>query len=105
MNNTILVVSTAPLVEARRIAKTLVESKLVACVNLIPQVESYYRWKEEFCQDSEALLWMKTRFELLDSVMEKIKILHSYEVPEVIAFNIESGSQDYLEWILTQTTS
>lgn len=100
----IVIISTAPLKEARKIAKELVENKLVACVNLIPQVESYYLWKGEYCEDQEALLWMKTRRELLDLVMEKINTLHSYEVPEVIVLNIESGAKDYLDWIKSQTT-
>lgn len=90
--------------EGRRIAKVLVEERLVACVNIIPGITSIYHWKGEICEDGEALLWIKTREALIPSLQERILQLHPYEVPEIISLAISGGSKDYLSWILEETT-
>ena len=85
--------------EARRIAHQLVERRLAACVNLIPQVESIYRWKGKVETGREWLLIIKTTVAQFSAVREAIRELHSYDVPECIVFTIEDGSEEYLDWL------
>ena len=99
-----LVLSTVPESESSRIAGTLVSERLVACVNAAP-VQSCYRWKGEICRDREDLLVMKTRESLFPRVMERLKELHPYELPEILAVPVWGGSGAYLEWVLGETTS
>jgi periplasmic divalent cation tolerance protein len=85
--------------EARSIARALVERELAACVNIVPQVESVYRWQGEVETATEFMLLIKTAAEVFDRVREALIELHSYELPECIAIGIEDGSAAYLEWI------
>jgi len=85
--------------EAERIAKRLVDERLAACVNVLPNISSTYRWKGKVEHVREVLLLMKTSHEKLDRLMAKVKELHSYEVPEILALPIERGSQEYLKWL------
>jgi periplasmic divalent cation tolerance protein len=86
--------------EARKIARTLVEHKLAACVNLLPTaIESVYRWKGQIDSAREFLLIVKTTRKRFAAVQSEICRLHSYDVPEIIALPIISGSRDYLRWI------
>jgi periplasmic divalent cation tolerance protein len=85
--------------EARKIARYLVEHRLAACVNVVPQIESIYRWQGKVESAREWLLLIKTTAELFPSVRDAIHELHSYELPECIALNIEDGSSEYLDWI------
>ena len=89
--------------EGLKISHALVQEKLVACVNIIAGVRSIYWWKDEVCDDREWLLVMKTRSALVPALQSRIKALHSYEVPEIIAFPIEQGLPAYLEWVLEST--
>jgi periplasmic divalent cation tolerance protein len=89
--------------EAVEIAQTLVREQRVACVNIISGVRSIYRWKGEVCDDQEWLLIMKTRTSLIASLRDRIRELHSYEVPEIIAFPIDQGLPEYLNWVLENT--
>ncbi len=89
--------------EAVEIAQTLVREQWVACVNIISGVRSIYRWKGEVCDDQEWLLIMKTRTSLIASLRDRIRELHSYEVPEIIAFPIDQGLPEYLNWVLENT--
>ncbi len=99
-----LVLVTAPEEEsARKIAGRLVEEKLAACVNLIHGVDSLYRWEGEVEEDCEVLLIIKTRTELITShLVPLIHSLHPYQVPEVIALPIVTGSHKYLDWLGTE---
>jgi periplasmic divalent cation tolerance protein len=85
--------------KARQIGTALVERQLVACVNLMPGVESIYRWEGKVCAEQEVLGILKTtagRFEELRTALEE---LHPYEVPEVLALPVEAGSEQYLGWV------
>ncbi|HTT20139.1 MAG TPA: divalent-cation tolerance protein CutA [Candidatus Sulfotelmatobacter sp.] len=85
--------------EARKIAHHLVEHQLAACVNILPQIQSVYRWQGKVESNREWLLLIKTTAEKFDDVRDAIRELHSYDLPECIAIAIEDGSADYLEWI------
>jgi periplasmic divalent cation tolerance protein len=85
--------------EARKIAHYLVEQQLAACVNLVPQVESIYRWQGKVESSREWLLSIKTTAERFPAVRDAIQELHSYDLPECIALAIEDGSSEYLSWI------
>lgn len=85
--------------EAMKIAKELIENKLAGCVNIIKDIRSIYRWEGKIQDDSEALMIAKTQKYIFDSLVEKVKELHSYTVPEIIAIPIIAGSEDYLKWL------
>ena len=100
MTDKIIVLSTcASPEEAERIARTLVEKKLAACVNILPAVRSLYRWKDAIQDDQESLLVIKSSRGLFSDLRSEIEKVHSYEVPEVIATPIVEGSEGYLLWL------
>ncbi len=88
--------------EARKISQALVSENLAACVNYFP-VRSIYRWKGNIEESDEVALIAKTRRELVDRVIARVKQLHSYEVPCVVSWIIENGNPDFLEWIREET--
>lgn len=85
--------------EARRVARTLVEECHAACANLLPQVESIYRWKGEVETAVETLVLFKTTKDSYWQFEARLRELHSYEVPEIVAVNIDSGLPAYLRWV------
>jgi periplasmic divalent cation tolerance protein len=85
--------------EARNIAQALVERQLAACVNITPQIESVYRWQGEIETAAEYLLIIKTTEVAFNRVLEAVKELHTYELPECIEIAVEDGSAPYLDWI------
>lgn len=99
-NYGVVLVSAGSLPEAEAIATSLVKSKLAACVNLVP-IQSIYTWQGELHQEQEWQLLIKTDLSQFPTLEAKIRELHSYEVPEIIALPIVAGSQPYLDWIST----
>ncbi len=99
MSYYIFLVTVPNLEEGKKIAKILVENKIVACVNIIQDIISIYRWKGRIEEDGEHLLVIKTNERNSNHLIDKINELHSYDTPECIGFKIEKGSEKYLNWI------
>jgi periplasmic divalent cation tolerance protein len=99
MSEIIVLVTASDKVEAARIARALVEARLAGCVNIVKDIRSIYSWQGKIEDENEVLMVVKTRELLFDSLMEKVKELHSYTVPEIIALPIIQGSEDYLKWL------
>lgn len=100
----VVMVTTVFLEEARSIARSLLEQKLAACVNLFP-VNSMYLWQGKLEQEDEYQLLIKTDLTRFAELAQQIKILHSYEVPEIIALPIVAASQSYLNWLEESTNA
>ncbi len=104
MKNYILILSTTPTrLLAQKISKILVKEKLAACVNISSPIESTYFWKGKICCEKEFLLLIKSKKSLFKKIEKRIRELHTYEVPEIIALPILQGNEDYLTWITKQT--
>jgi periplasmic divalent cation tolerance protein len=84
---------------AIKISNNLVNEKLAACCNIVKGIRSIYLWEGKVCDDSEQLLIMKSKIEVYKKLEDKIKDLHPYDVPEIIAVSIDKGSEKYLKWI------
>lgn len=101
----LLALSTFPDADtARQICNQLVADRLVACANILPAVESIYRWKENIEVGNETLVFFKLSQERSTTFQEKLRSLHPYEVPEIIWLNIENGLPDYLKWVGDMTS-
>ena len=85
--------------EAAEIARALIGERLAACANIVDHVKSIYRWKEEVEEASEVLLLIKSTDDRLNDLIARVRQLHSYKNPEVIAIKVEDGSSEYLDWV------
>ena len=104
MKGELIVFVTAPgAEEAAKMAEAVVEDRLAACVNIVGGVESIYRWEGKVTRDREVLMIIKTTAERYAELERRIKELHSYTTPEVVAIEIERGSQPYLDWLRDST--
>lgn len=99
----VVLVTTSDAEDASRIARALVDEKLCACVNVVGPIRSVFKWEGKVCDEAEALLVIKTRGALFDRLCGRIRELHSYDVPEVIALPIVAGNDAYLRWIDKET--
>ena len=103
MNFIAIYITAKDIDQAKVIGRKLVEERLVACVNIIPAIESMYWWQGAICSDREAIIIAKTKRSLFDKVEQRVKELHSYEVPCIVSYPIEKGNQEYLDWIEHET--
>jgi periplasmic divalent cation tolerance protein len=104
MNHELIVfVTTSSHNEAASIADALVSERLAACVNIVGAIESVYRWEGKVTHDHEALMIIKTTGERYDDLERRVRELHSYSTPEVVALRIQRGSEHYLSWLREST--
>jgi periplasmic divalent cation tolerance protein len=105
MTDKVVLFSTCPdMAEAEKLASHLVETRLAACVNAVPAIRSFYRWKSKVENDPEVLLVIKTARDRVDAVRAEIEKLHTYELPELIALPIVDGAPNYLSWLDSELT-
>jgi len=95
----VVFITTGSTEEAQQISRILLEQRKVACVNIIPKVDSLFWWEDKLDSAQENLLIAKTKASLLPEIINLVKKVHSYDVPEIIALPIVGGNQEYLEWI------
>ena len=86
--------------EASRIAELLVNSRLAACVQILPEVQSVYRWKGEVERNTEILLLAKTTSDKFDELDRAVREIHSYDTPEIVALPVNAASESYMNWLL-----
>lgn len=99
-----VVLCTCPDVEtAQALARQLVESSLVACVNVVPGLRSIYRWNGSVQEDAEVLMILKTTGDRLEVARERLVQLHPYDVPEFVALAVSNGHDSYLQWVVDST--
>jgi periplasmic divalent cation tolerance protein len=91
--------------EARRIATALIDEQLAACVNILDNIYSIYQWQGKTESAAESLMLIKTRANLLPAIELRLRDLHSYDVPELVALPIAQGAPPYLDWLLASTSN
>ncbi len=100
-----LILTTCSSQQAEELAAQLLAERLIGCANLMPQVRSLYHWQGELCREEECLLLMETTVGLIDRATERLRELHSYEVPKIVTLNPETCDSDYLRWLQEVTRS
>jgi periplasmic divalent cation tolerance protein len=101
----IIITTLADRASARAVAEALVRERLAACVNVMSECASIYRWQGKVETATEVPLWIKTRASLTDAVQQFIRTHHAYELPEIIVLPVSAGLQPYLEWVVDQTSA
>lgn len=96
-------ITAASMEEAEKVCQALVKERLAACANVISGIKSFFFWEGEVQNEPEVVIVGKTRSELADKLVEKVKEVHSYEVPCVITWPIEKGNLEFLKWIEEET--
>lgn len=106
VTDVLIVLCTCPdAATAQRLAAGLVEQGLAACVNILPEIRSIYRWQGRTLDDAETLLIAKTTRRVYPALEEWLREHHPYQVPEVLGLPVHAGASDYLEWVLSETGS
>ena len=95
----IIYITTSGESESKKIAKILLQEKLAACVNIVPHITSIYLWNELIEEDSESIMFVKTRSELVEKIINRVQEVHTYEIPCILQITVKKGSKKYLEWI------
>ncbi|MFH4355889.1 MAG: divalent-cation tolerance protein CutA [Neisseriaceae bacterium] len=90
--------------EAKKLAKKLIESKLAACVQIIPRLTSYYTWEGKMQKSRECMLWIKTPSRLHNSLINFLRKNHPYQLPEILSLKPYTVSNEYLQWVVEQTS-
>ncbi len=103
MTLTMIYITTGSKEEASKIGRAVVEDRLAACANVLPGITSMYWWEGAVQENGEVALLLKTRQDLVDQVIAKVKQLHSYDCPCVISLPITGGNREYLDWIAGET--
>ncbi len=98
-NYILVLVTTANKPEAEKISQALLKEKIIACANIINPVTSFFHWQDKVDRCEECLVIMKSRKDLFAELAERVKQLHSYEIPEVLSFPIIDGSEAYFTWM------
>ena len=99
MKEIVILITSSSKEEAKKLTRVLIEEKLAACVNILSGVESLYWWKGKIESSKEWMLVVKTLGKMANKIVKRVKEIHSYEIPEVIALPIVQGNKDYLQWI------
>ena len=105
MDPVLIYITAATDEEARHLGRTLVDERLAACANVWPAITSVYRWQGEVQEDAEVALIVKTRGDLVDRVSDRVRALHSYDCPCVVAVPITGGNPAFLDWIAAETSN
>lgn len=105
MSQSLIYITASSKAEAMKLARALVEARLIACANILDGITSLYWWDGKVAEDQEVVVVCKTRTDLVDAVIARVKESHSYSCPCVVAVPITAGNPDYLTWIETETVS
>ena len=95
----VVLITTPTRDEAAQLAKSLVEERLAACVNIVPGIQSFFHWEGQLQEEAENLLVVKTERSRYPALEARVKALHSYSVPEILALPVERGSPSYIQWV------
>ncbi len=101
-NCKLIYITTSGIEEAREIAGAMIREKRAACANILPQMESVYEWKDEIQHDSEVVLLLKTTEGQVEGITRRVNELHSYDLPCVVALDLNDGSAPFLNWIRSE---